>query len=303
VFKYICPINTIPSYPSKIWLRIGTSGGLLWTWKWAFVFHKILGTSWVAAQLAASQKGLSSMKLVAFRTAFLCIAYFSWSHFSYNSILKLISFLYFFYFFLCVHFAFVCSHASPPQPVCTFIYLLIYLFLSVLVLFSIQFPTLYSLLCFLPIFLIFLLIVPYLGIYLIVFHIYVLRSPLFINLFRSFDFFHFLSCFLAFILFIYVSFFLHIIFYFTFLSLFIASFFFHFLYFSYRLSDICTVRFYPRFRATVSVWRVYSSPGLTSQLQEAAVYVVRARLRLPAKSLPGALLLAPVMHRYLPQDV
>jgi hypothetical protein len=42
-------------------LRIGTSGGLLWTRQWTFGFHKILGSSWVAAQLAASQEGLSSM--------------------------------------------------------------------------------------------------------------------------------------------------------------------------------------------------------------------------------------------------
>jgi hypothetical protein len=40
-----------------IWLRIGTSGRLLWT----FGFHIMLGSSWVGAQLAASQEGLSSM--------------------------------------------------------------------------------------------------------------------------------------------------------------------------------------------------------------------------------------------------
>jgi hypothetical protein len=44
-----------------IWLRIGTSGGLLWTRWWTFEFHKMLRISWMAAQLAASQKGLSSM--------------------------------------------------------------------------------------------------------------------------------------------------------------------------------------------------------------------------------------------------
>jgi hypothetical protein len=45
-----------------IWLRIGTSGGLLWTWQWtSFRFHKMLGSSWVTAQLTASQEGLSSM--------------------------------------------------------------------------------------------------------------------------------------------------------------------------------------------------------------------------------------------------
>jgi hypothetical protein len=43
------------------WLRIGTSGGLLWTRYWTFWFHKMLGSSWVAAQLAASQEELSSM--------------------------------------------------------------------------------------------------------------------------------------------------------------------------------------------------------------------------------------------------
>jgi hypothetical protein len=44
----------------SIWLRIGTSGGPLWTRQWTFGFHKIPGSSWVAAQLAASQDGLSS---------------------------------------------------------------------------------------------------------------------------------------------------------------------------------------------------------------------------------------------------
>jgi hypothetical protein len=43
-----------------IWLRIGTSGGLLWTPSWTFGFHKMLGSSWVAAQWAASQEWLSS---------------------------------------------------------------------------------------------------------------------------------------------------------------------------------------------------------------------------------------------------
>jgi hypothetical protein len=43
-----------------IWLRIGTSGGLLWTRYWTFGFHKMLGSYWGAAQLAAPQ-GLSSV--------------------------------------------------------------------------------------------------------------------------------------------------------------------------------------------------------------------------------------------------
>jgi hypothetical protein len=44
-----------------ILLKIGTSGGLLWTRWWTFGFHKMLGSSWVAAQLAASQERLSSV--------------------------------------------------------------------------------------------------------------------------------------------------------------------------------------------------------------------------------------------------
>jgi hypothetical protein len=45
----------------SIWLRIGTGGGLMWAWWWTSGFHKMLGSSRVAAQLAASQEGLSSM--------------------------------------------------------------------------------------------------------------------------------------------------------------------------------------------------------------------------------------------------
>jgi hypothetical protein len=45
----------------SIWLRIGTSGGPLWTRYWTFGFHDMLESSWVAAQLTASQEGLSSM--------------------------------------------------------------------------------------------------------------------------------------------------------------------------------------------------------------------------------------------------
>jgi hypothetical protein len=44
-----------------IWLRIGTSKRLLWTRWWTFGFHKMLGSFWVAAQLAASQEGLRFM--------------------------------------------------------------------------------------------------------------------------------------------------------------------------------------------------------------------------------------------------
>jgi hypothetical protein len=45
----------------SIWLRIGTGGGLMWTRWWTSGFHNMLGSSRAAAQLAASQEGLSSM--------------------------------------------------------------------------------------------------------------------------------------------------------------------------------------------------------------------------------------------------
>jgi hypothetical protein len=41
-----------------------TSGRLLWTKQWTCGFHKRLGSSLVAAQLAVYQEGLASMKLV-----------------------------------------------------------------------------------------------------------------------------------------------------------------------------------------------------------------------------------------------
>jgi hypothetical protein len=44
-----------------ICLRLGTSWGLLWTRQYTFGFHRMLEYSWVAAQLAASQEGLSSV--------------------------------------------------------------------------------------------------------------------------------------------------------------------------------------------------------------------------------------------------
>jgi hypothetical protein len=50
----------------KIGLReIGISGGLLWTRWRIFGFHKMLGSSWVVSQLAASQEGFSSIQLVS----------------------------------------------------------------------------------------------------------------------------------------------------------------------------------------------------------------------------------------------
>jgi hypothetical protein len=48
-------------WTGSIWLRIGAGGGLLWTRWWTFGFLKMLGSSWVVAQLTASQEGLSSV--------------------------------------------------------------------------------------------------------------------------------------------------------------------------------------------------------------------------------------------------
>jgi hypothetical protein len=47
-------------WTGSIWLRIGISGGLLWTQWWIFGFNKILACSWVAAKLAASQEEIGS---------------------------------------------------------------------------------------------------------------------------------------------------------------------------------------------------------------------------------------------------
>jgi hypothetical protein len=44
----------------SIWLRIETSGGLFRT----FELHRLLGNSWVAAQLAATQEWLSSVRVI-----------------------------------------------------------------------------------------------------------------------------------------------------------------------------------------------------------------------------------------------
>jgi hypothetical protein len=43
------------------WIDLAQSGGLLWIRQWTFGLNKILAISWVAAQLAASEEGLSSV--------------------------------------------------------------------------------------------------------------------------------------------------------------------------------------------------------------------------------------------------
>jgi hypothetical protein len=47
-----------------IWLRIWTSGELLWTRQWTFGFHKLLETSWQAKQLLVYPEGSCSIQLV-----------------------------------------------------------------------------------------------------------------------------------------------------------------------------------------------------------------------------------------------
>jgi hypothetical protein len=49
-------------FTGLIWLRIGNSEGVLWTQKWTFGFHRMLGNFWAAERLAASQEGLSCIE-------------------------------------------------------------------------------------------------------------------------------------------------------------------------------------------------------------------------------------------------
>jgi hypothetical protein len=46
------------------WIKMGSSGNLLWTRKWTFGFCGRRGISWLAEQLLASQEG--SMVLVTY---------------------------------------------------------------------------------------------------------------------------------------------------------------------------------------------------------------------------------------------
>jgi hypothetical protein len=61
IFKFLHLDNMAYYGDGLIWLRIGTSGGFLWTRYWTFEFHEMLGGSWGAAQLTAPQEGLSSV--------------------------------------------------------------------------------------------------------------------------------------------------------------------------------------------------------------------------------------------------
>jgi hypothetical protein len=50
-----------------VWLRIGTSGELLWIRYWTFGFHKMPGNYRVSKQLGISGVALSSMELVRYQ--------------------------------------------------------------------------------------------------------------------------------------------------------------------------------------------------------------------------------------------
>ena len=56
----------LETWTGSIWLRTGTSDGLLWMRWWTFGFHKMRGISWVAEDLSVSQKGLSWVELVTY---------------------------------------------------------------------------------------------------------------------------------------------------------------------------------------------------------------------------------------------
>jgi hypothetical protein len=49
---------TARKWTSLMWLRRGTSGGLLWTWSRDFGLHKTWGI-WLAEDVLASQEGLT----------------------------------------------------------------------------------------------------------------------------------------------------------------------------------------------------------------------------------------------------
>jgi len=51
-----------------IWLRTGTSVGLLWSQQWASWFHKRQEISCPSKRLSASQEGLCYMELVTFQS-------------------------------------------------------------------------------------------------------------------------------------------------------------------------------------------------------------------------------------------
>jgi hypothetical protein len=62
VLKWMSRKQAVKVWIGFIWLRIGTSVGLLWTRWWTFGFRKRQRTSWVAEGLSASEEGLCCME-------------------------------------------------------------------------------------------------------------------------------------------------------------------------------------------------------------------------------------------------
>jgi hypothetical protein len=74
-----------PWWARYIWLKIETSGGLLWARKWTFGLHKMSVNYWVVAQRTASQEVLCSIELVCLylissRQMSICFSYHIFSY-------------------------------------------------------------------------------------------------------------------------------------------------------------------------------------------------------------------------------
>ena len=54
----------LKKWTELMWLRVGINGKLLWTRQWTFGFYNVLGVSWLAAELLASQERLCSADFV-----------------------------------------------------------------------------------------------------------------------------------------------------------------------------------------------------------------------------------------------
>jgi hypothetical protein len=52
------------AWTGLIWLRLGTSGGFLWTRYWTLVYHKMRAISWLAEELLAFHGGPCSVELL-----------------------------------------------------------------------------------------------------------------------------------------------------------------------------------------------------------------------------------------------
>jgi hypothetical protein len=66
-----------------MWLRIGTSGGLLWTQQCTFNFHETRRISWIAVPLLTSQEGLCSMELGSHVTCVVVLKH-NFTHFTFT---------------------------------------------------------------------------------------------------------------------------------------------------------------------------------------------------------------------------